>query len=53
MYKHTIPIFKLVIIIAMLISLYIFLNRLYEGKIGGVNAWQFPMLLAILIELYV
>ncbi len=52
MYKHTMSIFKIVIIIATLMSFYIFFNKLYDIKKGGVNAWQFPMLLAILIELY-
>jgi len=46
-------VFKIVIIIATLLSLYIFITKMYyHGKKGLVNAWQFPMLLAILIELY-
>ena len=51
MYKHTMSIFKIVIIIATLLSLYIIINNMYMFK-KRVNAWQFPMLLAILLELY-
>lgn len=52
MYKHTMSIFTIVIIIATLFSFYILLYRLYVGNMRLVNPWQFPMLFAILIELY-
>ena len=52
MYKHTMYMFKILIIITTLLSLYILLDRLYVGNMSLVNAWRFPMLLAILIELY-
>ena len=42
-------IFRLFLIIVTLISLYFLLNNIYyKNKI--INSWQFPMLLAILIE---
>ena len=52
MYKHAIYIFKILIIITTLLSLYILLTAMYEKRLKIINPWRFPMLLAILIELY-
>jgi len=43
-------IFRLFLIIVTLISLYILLDNLYNKNNKSINSWQFPMLLAILIE---
>jgi hypothetical protein len=43
-------IFRLFLIIVTLISLYILLNDIVNKKNKIINSWQFPMLLAILIE---
>ena len=37
--------------IVTLISLYILVDKIFNKKYHSINAWQFPMLLAILIEL--
>ena len=43
-------VFRLFLIIVTLISLYILLNDVVNKKNKIINSWQFPMLLAILIE---
>jgi hypothetical protein len=43
-------VFRLFLIIVTLISLYILLDNVYNKNHGSINSWQFPMLLAILIE---
>ena len=43
-------VFRLFLIIVTLISLYILLNNVVNKKNKLINSWQFPMLLAILIE---
>lgn len=46
-------IFRLLLIIVTLISLYILLNDVYNNKNKLINSWQFQMLLAILIEEFI
>lgn len=46
-------VFRLFLIIVTLISLYILLNDVYNRKNKLINSWQFPMLLAILIEEFI
>lgn len=46
-------IFRLFLIIVTLISLYTLLNEVYHKKNKLINSWQFPMLLAILIEEFI
>ena len=53
MYNTIIIIFKCTIIIATVLSLYILINNIYFKKSTTINAWCFPMLLAILIEEYI
>lgn len=43
-------VFRLFLIIVTLISLYILLDNVYNKNHRIINSWQFPMLLAILIE---
>ena len=43
-------VFRLFLIIVTLISLYILLNDVFNKKNKVIKSWQFPMLLAILIE---
>lgn len=43
-------VFRLFLIIVTLISLYILLDNVYNKNNRIINSWQFPMLLAILIE---
>ncbi len=44
--------FRVLIILATLISLYLLFTQIYYKNYKSINAWQFPMLLAILVELY-
>lgn len=46
-------VFRLFLIIITLISLYILLNDIFNKKNKIINSWQFPMLLAILIEEFI
>ena len=46
-------IFRLFLIIVTLISLYILVNDIYNKKNKLIKSWQFPMLLAILIEEFI
>ena len=46
-------VFRLFLIIVTLISLYILVNDVYNKKNKLINSWQFPMLLAILIEEFI
>jgi len=43
-------IFRLFLIIVTLFSLFFLLQKIYNKKQRLINSWQFPMLLAILIE---
>lgn len=43
-------VFRLFLIIVTLISLYVLLDNVYNKNHRSINSWQFPMLLAILIE---
>ena len=53
MFYYAVSIMKISIIIAALSSLYILCNVSYYKQRDKISAWQFPMLLAILIELYI
>ena len=53
MYKLAMKMFYITIIIATILSIYLLLHLIYNKKHKDINAWWFPMLLAILIELYV
>lgn len=46
-------VFRLFLIVVTLISLYILLSDVYNKKNKVINSWQFPMLLAILIEEFI
>ncbi len=52
MYYIILIIFKYIILIATIISFYILIDNIYYKKSNLINAWVFPMLLAILIEEY-
>lgn len=43
-------IFRILLIIVTLFSLFFLLQKVYNKKQRLINSWQFPMLLAILIE---
>jgi hypothetical protein len=43
-------IFRLLLIIVTLFSLFFLLKNIYNNTQQLINSWQFPMLLAILIE---
>ena len=43
-------IFRILLIIVTLFSLFFLLQKIYNKKQRLINSWQFPMLLAILIE---
>lgn len=53
MYEIILIIFKYIIIIATILSFYILMDNIYYNKPSLINAWRFPMLLAILIEQYI
>jgi hypothetical protein len=44
---------KISITVATLLSLYILVNHIYKKEYHKMNGWQFPMLLAILLELVI
>jgi hypothetical protein len=46
-------IFRLFLIIVTLISLYKLIHNVYNRNHKLINSWQFPMLLAILIEEFI
>jgi hypothetical protein len=46
-------IFRFCLIIVTLISLYNLLHNVYNKNHRLINSWQFPMLLAILIEEFI
>jgi uncharacterized membrane protein YuzA (DUF378 family) len=52
-YMTSTHLLRILIGLAALISLYVLLNHIYKKEYQIMNCWQFPMLLAILIELYV
>ena len=49
MFNIILIIFKYIIVIAAILSFYILINNIYYKK-SILNAWRFPMLLAMLIE---
>lgn len=53
MYSYAISIMKISTLIAALSSLYILVHLSYYKQRDKISAWQFPMLLAVLIELYI
>ena len=53
MYSYAISIIKISTLIAALSSLYILVHLSYYKQHDKISAWQFPMLLAVLIELYI
>ncbi len=53
MYCIILNIFKYIIVIATILSFYILINNIYYKKSTLINAWRFPILLAILIEEYI
>ena len=53
MFYYAVSIMKISTIIAALSSLYILVHLSYYKQHDKMSAWQFPMLLAVLIELYI
>ena len=53
MYKYAVSIMKFSTLIAALSSLYVLAHLSYFKQHDKINPWQFPMLLAVLIELYI
>ena len=52
--KHLIyEAFRFTILFATLLSLFILIEAYYDRRHYLINAWHFPMLLAIVIELYI
>ena len=45
--------YKVLIVIVTLISFYLLSKKLYYKEFNDINVWQFPMLVAILLEIYI
>ena len=45
--------FFITILISVILSFFILIHLIYNKKHNYINVWSFPMLLAILIELYI
>ena len=52
-YMTSMNLLKLSVIVSVLLSLYILLIHMYKKEYSKMNCWQFPMLLAILIEILI
>ena len=52
-YMTSLNLLKISITVATLLSLYILVNHIYKKEYHKMNGWQFPMLLAILLELVI
>ena len=50
MYKYAQQLFKILIVLITLTSLYMLAHKIYYKKYNMVYSWHFPMLLAICIE---
>ena len=50
--NYVLYIFQFSIFIAMVLSLYMLLTNFKKREYKAINCWQFPMLLAILIETF-
>jgi len=53
MYKHAQQLFKILIVLLTLVSLYMLAHKIYYKNYQQVYSWHFPMLLAICIETFV
>ena len=53
MNKHFFLIFHICLFIVLIQSLYILISNLHSKNHKLINSWQFPMILAILIESYI
>jgi hypothetical protein len=53
MRKQAIYLFKLLIILITLVSLFILIHKVYHKEYHLVHTWQFPMLFAICIETFI
>ncbi len=52
-YMTSVNLFKISIIVSVSLSLYILVIHMYKKEYSKMNCWQFPMLLAILLELVI
>ena len=52
MYKHAYNLFKILIVLITLVSLYMLMNQIYYKNYVMIYTWHFPMLLAICIETF-
>lgn len=52
-YMTSMNLLKISVIVSVLLSLYILLIHMYKKEYSKMNCWQFPMLLAILIEILI
>jgi hypothetical protein len=46
-------IFQFALLLTVLISLYMLIARIYDKSYRNISCWQFPMLLALLIESFI
>jgi hypothetical protein len=53
MYQLAMKIFFITILISVILSFFILMHLIYHKKHNYINVWSFPMLLAILIELFI
>ena len=53
MYKHAQQLFKILLVLITLVSLYMLAHRLYYRNYSRVHSWHFPMLLAMCIESFI
>ena len=53
MYQLAMKIFFITILISVILSFFILMHLIYNKKHNYINVWSFPMLLAILIELFI
>jgi hypothetical protein len=53
MYATANTMFKILIVLITIVSLYILMCKVYRKEYKIVNSWQFPMLFAICIETFI
>ena len=53
MYKHAQQLFKILLVLITLVSLYMLAHKIYYKTYYHVYSWHFPMLLAMCIESFV
>ncbi len=53
MRKNAVTLFKILLILITLVSLFILIHKLYFKEYYLVHSWHFPMLFAICIETFI